>query len=142
MRPAAPKFENYSFKVEPLKKEDGGGFVITFPDLPGCMSDGATYEEAIENGREAFQAWMDSMKEDGKSMPKPGSEQEAPAKFVLRLPRSIHARLTARASAEGVSLNSLVQVYVAEAMGKREGRSAEKTLVKVRRRPIGAASNR
>lgn len=133
MKPATPKFENYSFKVEPLKKEDGGGFVIVFPDLPGCMSDGATYEEAIENGREAFQAWMDSMNEDGKSMPKPGSGQEAPAKFVLRLPRSMHERLTTRASAEGVSLNSLVQVYVAEAMGKREGRSAGKTLVKARR---------
>ena len=127
MKSAAAKFENYSFKVEPLKKDDGAGFVITFPDLPGCMSDGATYEEAIENGREAFHAWMASMNADGKPMPKPGSGQEAPEKFVLRLPRSLHARLTTRASAEGVSLNSLVQVYVAEAMGKREGRSTART---------------
>ena len=54
MKAATPEFESYPFKVEPLKKADGGGFVITFPDLPGCMSDGATYEEAIENGRDAI----------------------------------------------------------------------------------------
>ena len=133
MKAATPEFESYPFKVEPLKKADGGGFVITFPDLPGCMSDGATYEEAIENGRDAFRAWMDSMIEDGKPLPKPGAGQETPAKFVLRLPRSLHAKLTTRASAEGVSLNSLVQVYVAEALGKQDERGARRPGAKAAR---------
>ena len=47
----------YMHEVAPLPKEDGGGFVITFPDLPGCMSDGETIEETIANGRDAFLAW-------------------------------------------------------------------------------------
>mgnify|MGYP001765184377 CR=1 FL=1 len=38
--------------VEPLPEDEGGGFVIRFPDLPGCLSDGATYEETIANGRD------------------------------------------------------------------------------------------
>ena len=42
-----PNFEDYSFEIRPLSEEDGGGFLITFPDLPGCMSDGETPEEAI-----------------------------------------------------------------------------------------------
>jgi predicted RNase H-like HicB family nuclease len=36
------KFEEYMHEITPLSKEDGGGFLITFPDLPGCMADGET----------------------------------------------------------------------------------------------------
>lgn len=48
-----PKFTDYSFEIKPLAAAEGGGFLITFPDLPGCMSDGETPEEAIENGKDA-----------------------------------------------------------------------------------------
>ena len=41
---------NYPFEVLPLSKDEGGGYAITFPDLPGCRSDGETPEKAIENG--------------------------------------------------------------------------------------------
>ena len=59
VKPIEPpyRFEEYMHEVAPLTKEDGGGFVITFPDLPGCMSDGETIEETIANGRDAFLAW-------------------------------------------------------------------------------------
>ena len=112
-----PEFERYPFNVDPLPEEEGGGFAITFPDLPGCISDGETVEQAIAHGREAFHAWMESMMEDRKPIPGPNGAAE-PAKFVLRLPRTLHSRLTSRASAEGVSLNSLVQTYVAEGLGR------------------------
>jgi len=69
--PTMPKFEDYPFQITPLTEEDGGGFLITFPDLPGCMSDGETYAEAIENGRDAFKAWMGAYIEDGNDIPKP-----------------------------------------------------------------------
>ena len=36
------KFEDYSINISPLPVEDGGGFLVTFPDLPGCIADGAT----------------------------------------------------------------------------------------------------
>jgi len=38
--------------------ERRSGCLITWRDLPGCISDGETPEEAIENGRDAFAAWM------------------------------------------------------------------------------------
>ena len=62
-----PTFENYSFSVDPLPEHEGDGFAITFPDLPGCISDGDTVEQAIAPGREAFPAWMASMIEDQKN---------------------------------------------------------------------------
>jgi len=41
----------YPFEIRGLTKEEGGGYLITFPDMPGCMSDGETVEEAIHTGR-------------------------------------------------------------------------------------------
>lgn len=133
MKTVIPKSENYPFNVEPLKRGEGGGFVVTFPDLPGCMSDGDTVEEAIRNSRDAFRVWMRTLVEEGKPLPKPGAGHQAPSKFVLRLPRTLHAKLTSRASIEGVSLNSLVQVYVAEAVGRQERRKARNVGGKVMR---------
>lgn len=112
-----PVFDKYPFNVDPLNEAEGGGYAITFPDLPGCISDGETVEEAIAHGRKAFHAWMETVIEDQKPIPAPNGSAE-PAKFVLRLPRTLHGRLTSRASAEGVSLNSLVQTYVAEGLGR------------------------
>lgn len=47
-------FEACAHVVEPLTEEDGRGYLITFPDLPGCMSDGETETEAVLNARDAF----------------------------------------------------------------------------------------
>ncbi len=119
----APNFD-YPFELRPLEKEEGGGWLIVFPDLPGCMSDGETPEEAIVNGRDAVAAWMAAAKEAGREIPRPG---ELPSgKFIARIPRSLHARLTARAKQEGVSMNALVSAFLSESLGRREG--AEKAL--------------
>ncbi len=115
-------FEAYTHIVEPLSEEDGGGYVITFPDLPGCMSDGETIDEAIANGRDAFAAWMSARVHQGKPIPKPTKHGEAaePVRLMQRLPRSLHANLVARAKAEGTSLNTLVTMLLAEGLGRRE----------------------
>lgn len=113
-----PDFE-YPFELRPLAQDEGGGWLITFPDLPGCMSDGETTEEAIINGRDALAAWIAAAREAGREIPQPG---ELPSgKFVARIPRSLHARLAARAKQEGVSMNALVSTFLAESLGRREG---------------------
>jgi predicted RNase H-like HicB family nuclease len=52
------EFNKHPFNLSPLNEQEGGGWLITWPDLPGCMSEGETPEEALKNGREAFAAWM------------------------------------------------------------------------------------
>lgn len=49
-----PTFNDFSIEIRPLSAEEGGGFLATFPDLPGCMADGETPEEAIADARGAF----------------------------------------------------------------------------------------
>ena len=109
----------YPFEMRPLSAEEGGGWLITFPDLPGCMSDGETPEEALTNGRDAVAAWIDAMHEAGRELPAPG--EPASGKFIARIPKSMHARLSARAQQEGVSMNALVSAFLAESLGRRGG---------------------
>lgn len=118
-------FEAYAHVVEPLTEDDGGGYLITFPDLPGCMSDGETEAEAVANARDAFSAWMSARAHIGKPIPKPTRHGESaePVRLMQRLPRSLHANLVARAKAEGTSLNTLVTMLLAEGLGKRGQRA-------------------
>ncbi len=122
VKPPYP-FEAYSHIISQIHKEDGGGFLITFPDLPGCMSDGANEAETVANGKDAFKSWVAARTDAGKEIPEPfyqpDTVPEVSGKFVTRLPKSVHAKLTERAKAEGVSLNTLVLALVAEGLGRR-----------------------
>ncbi len=113
------KISDYPFTIRHLSTEEGGGYLIEFPDLPGCMSDGETIEEAIKNGQDALSCWIAAAKESKRPIPKPGQLEEQSGKWVQRVPKSIHLRLVERAKAEGVSLNTLVISMLAEVMGKR-----------------------
>src|SRR5882672_6701783 len=116
---SAAKFEDFRFEIRPLAKEEGGGFLVSFPDLPGCISDGETHEEAIANAKDAFAAWIAAHEEEGRDIPTPNGEGK-PAKFVLRLPRSLHERLGVAAAGEGTSANTLVTMFVAEGLARRD----------------------
>jgi len=100
--------------------DEGGGYLIEFPDVPGCMSGGETPEEAIVNGRDALKGALLTMREFGDPIPSPGSLTRSSGQWRQRVPKSLHARLAARAGREGVSLNLLVTTLIAEGLGRRE----------------------
>jgi antitoxin HicB len=62
---------DYAVLIEPLLEEDGGGFVATVPDLPGCMSDGETREEAARNVEDAIRCWLEEARAVGRAVPPP-----------------------------------------------------------------------
>ena len=109
----------YPFEVRPLTAEDGGGYLISFPDFTDCVSDGATVDEAIESGRLALKETIAALREAGHPVPEPTAATTASGKFVARVPKSIHAKLSSRAKAEGVSLNTLVVSLLSEGLGKK-----------------------
>ena len=112
--------DQYQFTVRPLSKDEGGGYVVEYPDIPGCMSDGETIEEAIANGREALRDCVEVFRESGRKLPKPSIEA---AQWRQRLPRTLYSKLTRQAEIEGVSINSLVTAIIAEAIGSRQALS-------------------
>lgn len=119
------RFEDYRFEIRRLASDEGGGIVISFPDLPGLISDGETYEEAISNGREAFEEWVAGWQEMGRKVPMPDADDAIdPAKFVLRMPHSMHMRVMATAAAEGVSANLLLTTIIAEGIAVRSPRKS------------------
>jgi antitoxin HicB len=114
------KIDRYPFTIRPLAIEDGGGYLIEYPDLPGCHSDGETPEQAIVNGRGAVRSYLMSCRKHGDPIPKPSSPVRSSGQFRVRMPKTLHARLVAEAEREGVSLNMLVVSAAARALGQRE----------------------
>jgi antitoxin HicB len=67
----------YPILIAPLTAEEGGGFLATVPDLPGCMSDGETPEEAIHNVMDAIEEWIDASRTLGREVPKPSRQVQS-----------------------------------------------------------------
>lgn len=61
----------YPVIIAPLPSEDGGGFLATVPDLPGCMSDGDTPEEVIVNVQDAIVTWIEAAQDMRHAVPSP-----------------------------------------------------------------------
>ena len=61
----------YEIRISRLAESDGGGYLATAPDHPGCMSDGATPEEALKNVQGAIASWIESANEWKMEVPKP-----------------------------------------------------------------------
>jgi antitoxin HicB len=111
----------YSFIVRRLSEDDGGGYLVEYPDVSYCIADGKTAAEAIRHGREALEACLVTIAESGRQVPAPKS-QGSSGQWRQRVPKTLHARLVERAEREGVSLNALVVALIAEGIGRRESR--------------------
>ena len=48
-----------------------GCFIAEVPELPGCMADGASYEEAVANAQAVIQEWIDTARSLGRPIPEP-----------------------------------------------------------------------
>ena len=110
------KFEDYPINITPIPEDEGSGYLVTIPDLPGCIADGETIDEAISEARDAFTAWVMAEMEDKGSLPPPKTYS---GQFVQRIPKTLHMRLATRAACEGVSLNQLAATFLARGLAER-----------------------
>jgi predicted RNase H-like HicB family nuclease len=95
----------YNIIIRHITDESGSYYLATVLEMDGCMSDGVTYQEAFENIHEAMEGWIETKLENGFPVPAPVGNESFSGKFVVRLPKSLHARLSIEAEKEGVSLN-------------------------------------
>ena len=94
-----------SYRMEIVKDSDEGGFVASYPDLPGCITCGETEEEALKNALDAKKAWLEAALEESIEIPEPESLEAYSGQFKLRLPRSLHRALAEHSQREGISMN-------------------------------------
>ena len=91
-----------------LYQDDEGDWIVEVDDLPGCIADGKTPDEAIANSREAMRVWMESRIGSGLDIPEPSIADDYSGRILLRMPKYIHRMLAIQAQQEGSSLNQYV----------------------------------
>jgi antitoxin HicB len=62
---------DYQIELRPLSESEGKGYLAWVPDLPGCMSDGATSAEALANVQQAIVEWIEEANRLGLRIPAP-----------------------------------------------------------------------
>ncbi len=77
----------YPVVLRPLGVEDGGGWIAIVPDLPGCMSDGETALDALQNVGDAIEEWKEMATSLGRSIPRPDDSLEQ--SFDIEVPEHI-----------------------------------------------------
>lgn len=101
-----------------LLPEAEGGWFIRIVELPGCMSQGETVEEANAMIEDAMRGWIEAELASGSAIPEPRQEEEFSGKFVVRVAKSLHRKIDEVAEREGVSLNQWIGTVLSEAIGK------------------------
>ncbi|MBS3968134.1 MAG: type II toxin-antitoxin system HicB family antitoxin [Truepera sp.] len=94
--------------------EEEGGYTVEIKDLPGCVSQGETLNEAMEMIEEARQLWLEVAYEHGDEIPLPSTDEAFSGRVLLRMPHSLHRRLSEGAEREGVSLNQHLVALLSE----------------------------
>lgn len=122
MRPPVSRYlgEPYPYTVAP---DPEGGYVVWFPDLPGCMTQVEEPDEIAPMAEEIRRLWIETEYDRGAEIPPPSGIESYSGKFVVRLPRSLHRRLAEASTREGVSLNQHVVALLAAS--EAQGRIAE-----------------
>lgn len=113
----------YAIEIRAVDEEEGGGYTACIPQLGrlALVGDGATPEEALAELAAARELVIPIMLEQGVELPDPSPAEEPELKtysgnLVLRIPRSLHARLAAAARDEGCSINKMVTGMLSAAL--------------------------
>lgn len=94
--------------------DEDGGYVVVFPDLPGCMTQADDLQELAVMAADAKALWIETEYDRGGAIPLPSYPEEYSGKFNLRLPKSLHRRLAEGAARDDVSLNQHVVSLLSE----------------------------
>ena len=99
------EYMNLPYRVEITPDVEEGGYVASYPDLPGCITTGATMEQVLRNASDAKMLWLETAIKDGVKINKPEEVSNYSGQFKLRLPKSLHQSLAMHAKKEGISMN-------------------------------------
>ena len=105
------------YRRELIPIEDGTWFARV-AELSGCMTEGATREEALANLDDAMREWLSVQLEDGDSIPMPAASVTYSGKLLLRISQQLHRQVSECAERSGVSLNAFISSAIAKVVGE------------------------
>jgi len=105
----------YKYTIYPAEE---GGYVIEIPDLPGCISQGETAEEALVMIEDAKRGWLEVSLDQGIEITEPSRlRSDFSGKFNIRVPKSLHKVLADKAKEENISLNQFILYQLSQGVG-------------------------
>lgn len=107
--------------VRRLSPDPSGGYTATIHELPGCIAEGETADEALAQLESVAQSWMESARASGYPITAPIDYEGASGKIALRISRRLHQLAAERADLEGVSLNQFIGNALAFYIGQQDG---------------------
>jgi len=93
-----------NYKIEIVKDKTEGGYVLSIPELKGCLTCADNLEKGMEMLEDAKKQWLIAALESGYKIPEPNALENYSGQFKLRLPKSLHKELTEKAKQEGISI--------------------------------------
>ncbi len=97
----------YTRIIQELTDESGHYFYGRILEIDGCQSTAETLDELYPRLNEALEGCIELLLQEGRPVPVPLALEEYSGRFLLRLPKSLHQKLTIEAEQEGVSINQL-----------------------------------
>lgn len=107
--------------IRRLMPDPAGGYTATIHELPGCIAEGDTAEEALAQLDLVAHSWMESAEASGYPITPPIDYQGASGKVALRISRRLHQIAAERADFEGISLNQFIGNALASYLGQQDG---------------------
>jgi len=99
------EYMNLPYRLELIPDMDEGGFVASYPELPGCVTCGDTLESAAANAVDAKRAWIEAALDQKLQIQEPSDLDDYSGQFKLRIPKSLHKSLSENSRREGISMN-------------------------------------
>jgi len=123
----------FGYRIVTEWSNEDQAFIARVPALVGCAAHGETPEDAAREAREAAAGILESMDAHHETPPPEDASVDYSGQLRLRLPKSLHERIALLATAEELSINSLLVSMISEAVGQRRAQ--------VRRREAGTVKS-
>jgi predicted RNase H-like HicB family nuclease len=117
--------KTFKYRIVTEWSDEDDTFIARVPALPGCAAHGKTPEAAAKEAREAAETILETMHERHSAIPPEDAATDYSGQLRLRLPKSLHERISQMSTAEGVSINTMLLTLIAEAFGRRSEKPAQ-----------------
>lgn len=104
----------FKYSISLVWSDEDDCYIATIPEFPGLSAFGDTPEEAAEEAKIAAEGFIEVYKEDGCKLPEPEKFSSYSGQIRVRMPKSLHAKLSQEAKKEEVSLNQYMVHLLSE----------------------------